>query len=75
MKLPPWHRFLCFSAVTISGQCGGDDGVILQGYDDMPAHVKSSMFGCSLTVPISSGRLALGTWQVGHVTQCRCYCL
>mmetsp|Transcript_14369 Transcript_14369/g.43398 ORF Transcript_14369/g.43398 Transcript_14369/m.43398 type:complete len:145 (+) Transcript_14369:5498-5932(+) len=34
-----------------------------EGYDDMPAHVKSSMFGCSLTVPISSGRLALGTWQ------------
>lgn len=29
----------------------------------MPAHVKSSMFGCSLTVPITSGRLALGTWQ------------
>ena len=31
----------------------------------MPAHVKSSVFGCSLMVPISGGRLALGTWQVG----------
>ena len=28
-----------------------------------PAHVKSSLVGCSLTIPISGGRLALGTWQ------------
>ena len=34
-----------------------------EGPDDMPAHVKSSLFGASLVVPISSGRLALGTWQ------------
>jgi len=34
-----------------------------EGPDDMPAHVKSSLFGCSLTVPIQNGRLALGTWQ------------
>lgn len=34
-----------------------------EGDDDMPAHVKSSMFGCSLTVPITNGRLNLGTWQ------------
>ena len=34
-----------------------------EGYDDMPAHCKSSMMGCSLMVPISGGRLALGTWQ------------
>ena len=34
-----------------------------EGRDDMPAHVKSSLFGCSLWVPICSGRLALGTWQ------------
>lgn len=34
-----------------------------EGYDDMPAHVKSSLMGVGLTVPISSGRLALGTWQ------------
>eukprot|EP00897_Mesotaenium_endlicherianum_P003394 jgi/Mesen1/3082/ME000183S02137 len=31
--------------------------------DDMPAHIKSSMFGCSLTVPITDGSLNLGTWQ------------
>jgi len=29
----------------------------------MPGHVKSSMLGCSLTIPISNGRLNLGTWQ------------
>jgi secondary thiamine-phosphate synthase enzyme len=34
-----------------------------EGPDDMPAHVKSSLLGCSLTVPIRDGRLCLGTWQ------------
>jgi len=34
-----------------------------EGPDDMPAHVKSSMFGCQLQIPISNGQLALGTWQ------------
>jgi len=34
-----------------------------EGKDDMPAHVKSSLFGVSLTIPITDGRLALGTWQ------------
>ena len=34
-----------------------------EGADDMPAHVKSSLMGCSLTIPISGGRLAFGTWQ------------
>jgi secondary thiamine-phosphate synthase enzyme len=35
----------------------------LEGPDDMPAHVKASLFGPSLTIPISAGELALGTWQ------------
>jgi secondary thiamine-phosphate synthase enzyme len=35
----------------------------LEGPDDMPAHVKSSLLGCSLTVPIGGGKLGLGTWQ------------
>jgi len=35
----------------------------IEGPDDMPAHVKSSLFGCSLLVPIARGRMALGTWQ------------
>jgi secondary thiamine-phosphate synthase enzyme len=34
-----------------------------EGPDDMPAHVKASLFGSSVTVPIRDGRLALGTWQ------------
>ena len=34
-----------------------------EGPDDMPAHIKSSVFGCSLTVPVTSGKLNLGTWQ------------
>ncbi|CAL5048863.1 unnamed protein product [Urochloa decumbens] len=35
----------------------------MEGPDDMPAHIKSSMFGCSLTIPITNGRLNMGTWQ------------
>ena len=35
----------------------------LEGPDDMPAHVKAALLGPSLTLPVSSGRLALGTWQ------------
>lgn len=34
-----------------------------EGPDDMPAHIKSSVFGTTLTLPIAEGRLALGTWQ------------
>jgi len=34
-----------------------------EGADDMPGHVKSSMLGSGLTVPIGEGRLLLGTWQ------------
>lgn len=35
----------------------------LEGADDMPAHIKASLLGPSLTLPVSGGRLALGTWQ------------
>jgi secondary thiamine-phosphate synthase enzyme len=34
-----------------------------EGPDDMPAHIKSSLFGASIQVPIKQGRMALGTWQ------------
>lgn len=35
-----------------------------EGADDMlPAHIKSSLMGCQLSIPITAGRLALGTWQ------------
>jgi len=35
----------------------------LEGDDDMPAHVKAALLGPSLTLPVSEGRPALGTWQ------------
>ena len=35
----------------------------IEGPDDMPAHIKSSILGSSITVPISDGKLNLGTWQ------------
>jgi secondary thiamine-phosphate synthase enzyme len=35
----------------------------LEGEDDMPAHIKASLLGPSLTLPVGSGRLTLGTWQ------------
>ncbi len=36
---------------------------VFEGDDDMPAHLKSSLIGVSLTIPISNGKLNLGTWQ------------
>jgi secondary thiamine-phosphate synthase enzyme len=35
----------------------------VEGPDDMPAHIKASVLGPSLSLPVSGGRLALGTWQ------------
>jgi secondary thiamine-phosphate synthase enzyme len=35
----------------------------LEGADDMPAHVKAALTGCALTIPVTDGGLALGTWQ------------
>jgi secondary thiamine-phosphate synthase enzyme len=34
-----------------------------EGSDDMPAHLKTSILGCSLNIPVSNGQLRLGTWQ------------
>ena len=34
-----------------------------EGYDDMPAHCKASLLGSSVTLPVTNGKLALGTWQ------------
>lgn len=34
-----------------------------EGDDDMPAHIKSSLLGCSVSIPISQGKLNLGVWQ------------
>jgi len=45
----------------------------LEGSDDMPAHFKSSMFGVSLNIPITNGRLNLGTWQGIYLNEHRDY--
>lgn len=44
-----------------------------EGSDDMPAHLKSSILGCSLTIPIANGRLNLGTWQGIYLCEHRNY--
>ena len=45
----------------------------LEGADDMPAHIKSSLFGATLTIPVSNGRLNLGTWQGIYLCEFRNY--
>lgn len=35
----------------------------LEGPDDMPAHIKASLMGCSISAPITNGQLNMGTWQ------------
>ena len=42
-----------------------------EGLDDMPAHAKSTLCGVSLTIPISQGRLNLGTWQGVYLCEFR----
>lgn len=44
-----------------------------EGSDDMPAHIKSSLLGNTLTIPISDGRLNLGTWQGIYLCEHRNY--
>lgn len=44
-----------------------------EGPDDMPAHIKSSLMGPGLTIPVSQGRLALGTWQGIYLNEHRDY--
>lgn len=44
-----------------------------EGADDMPAHAKSSLVGVSLTIPISDGKLNLGTWQGIYLCEFRDY--
>lgn len=46
---------------------------VLEGADDMPAHAKSSLFGVSLSIPITDGRLNLGTWQGIYLCEFRNY--
>lgn len=43
----------------------------MEGLDDMPAHAKASILGNSLTLPITGGRLNLGTWQGIYLCELR----
>ena len=45
----------------------------MEGDDDMPAHAKASLIGPSLTIPITNGRLNLGTWQGIYLCEFRNY--
>ncbi len=45
----------------------------LEGADDMPAHAKSTLSGVSLTIPVTDGRLNLGTWQGIYLCEYRNY--
>jgi secondary thiamine-phosphate synthase enzyme len=44
-----------------------------EGADDMPSHAKSVIVGASLTIPVTSGRLNLGTWQGIYLCEFRDY--
>ena len=44
-----------------------------EGADDMPAHIKASILGNSLTIPITNGRMNLGTWQGIYLGEHRNY--
>ena len=44
-----------------------------EGADDMPAHIKASLFGASVTIPITNGKLNLGIWQGIYLCEHRDY--
>lgn len=54
-----FERF--FNRLVPQGESGYEHDY--EGPDDLPAHFKASLLGCQLSLPISEGRLALGTWQ------------
>jgi len=45
----------------------------LEGSDDLPAHIKASLLGPSVTIPITDGQLNLGTWQGIYLCEHRNY--
>lgn len=46
---------------------------VYEGSDDMPAHIKASMLGSSLTIPVTNQQLRLGTWQGIYLGEHRDY--
>ena len=45
----------------------------LEGADDMPAHVKASLVGQSISIPVTNGQLNMGTWQGLYLCEFRNY--
>ena len=60
-QLPELGECRFFNQLVPQGQAGYEHDY--EGPDDLPAHFKSSLLGCSLSLPVQAGRLALGTWQ------------
>lgn len=50
-----------FSKVVPENACNFEHDT--EGSDDMPAHLKASLLGCSVSIPVTDGELNLGTWQ------------
>ena len=44
-----------------------------EGSDDLPAHLKSSILGCSINIPVTNGKLSLGVWQGIYLCEHRNY--
>ena len=59
------HLFIKHTSagLTLNENADPDMRTDLEGYDDMPAHAKSTLVGTALTLPVSRGRINLGTWQ------------
>ena len=60
-QLPKLPKTGIVNIFTKHTSCGLEH--TLEGADDMPAHAKSTLSGVSITIPITDGRLNLGTWQ------------
>lgn len=54
-------------------EIGFDYKHVEEGLDDMPAHIKASLVGSSITIPISNGRLNMGIWQGIYLGEFRDY--
>nr|GME07120.1 UPF0047 protein YjbQ [Ipomoea batatas] len=61
--LPSHSHTFCFQFKSCFQGVSAPWKHTLEGPDDMPAHIKSSMFGCTLMIPITDGKLNMGTWQ------------
>lgn len=62
-----FERF--FNRLVPQGEVGYEHDY--EGPDDLPAHFKSSLLGCQLSLPITDGRLNLGTWQGVYLAEHR----